>query len=101
VVAVLYKTESFGLVQVESMLCGTPSVCSDLPGVRMPVQTTGMGLVALIGNAPALAGRIMQVLRNREQYVKPRAFINDLYSTERSVREYGAQYTQLTTPKEE
>lgn len=96
----LNSTESFGLVQVESMLCGTPSICSDLPGVRVPVQTTGMGLVTPIGNAPALADAIMQVARNRQQYVKPRSFIHDLYCTERAVREYEAQYRQLVTHKD-
>ena len=38
-------TESFGLVQVESMLAGTPVVATDLPGVRQPVLTTGMGRI--------------------------------------------------------
>ena len=31
----LNRTESFGFVQVESMLCGTPVVASALPGVRV------------------------------------------------------------------
>ncbi|MEE8392319.1 MAG: glycosyltransferase family 4 protein, partial [Anaerolineae bacterium] len=37
VVPSLNSTESFGLVQVEAMLCGVPSIASDLPGVRQPV----------------------------------------------------------------
>ncbi len=38
----LNSTESFGLVQVEAMLAGVPSVASDLPGVRQTVLQTGM-----------------------------------------------------------
>ena len=38
------STESFGLVQAEAMLAGTPVVATDLPGVREAVQRTGMGL---------------------------------------------------------
>ena len=59
----LNRTESFGFVQVESMLCGTPVVASALPGVRVPIATTGMGLVVPPGDAPALAAAIGTVLR--------------------------------------
>ena len=38
------STESFGMVQVEAMLCGTPVVASDIPGVREATRVTGMGL---------------------------------------------------------
>jgi glycosyltransferase involved in cell wall biosynthesis len=93
----LNSTESFGLVQVESMLCGTPSICSNLPGVRVSVQTTGMGLVTPIGDAPALAQAIIQVVRNRAKYVRPRSEISQFYSTQKSVREYEALYTELTS----
>lgn len=91
----LNSTESFGLVQVESMLCGTPSICSDLPGVRVPVQTTGMGEVVPIADASALAAAIMRVCDNRSAYVRPREFIAQHYSTERSVGEYERLYAQL------
>ena len=53
----LNSTESFGLVQVEAMLCGVPSVASDLPGVRQPVRITGMGEIARIGDANRPRGK--------------------------------------------
>jgi glycosyltransferase involved in cell wall biosynthesis len=58
----LNSTESFGMVQVESLLCNTPVVASDLPGVRVPVSRTGSGLIVPAANAEALAQAIIQVL---------------------------------------
>jgi glycosyltransferase involved in cell wall biosynthesis len=62
------QTESFGMVQVESMTCGTPVVSTDIPGVRVPVQMTGMGLVVPPRDARALAGAILSILDNPEAY---------------------------------
>jgi glycosyltransferase involved in cell wall biosynthesis len=69
------STESFGLVQVESMLCGTPVVASALPGVRQPVTVTGMGAIAPSADADGLAAALGKVLANRTRYVRPRAEI--------------------------
>jgi glycosyltransferase involved in cell wall biosynthesis len=91
----LNSTESFGMAQVESMLCGVPSICSGLPGVRVPVQTTGMGQVVPIGDAAALAQAILEVLADRERYVKPRDFVESHYSTVKTVAMYEALYGEL------
>lgn len=56
------STESYGLVQVESLLCNTPVVASDLPGIRVPVQTTGSGLIVPPENASELAKAIIKIL---------------------------------------
>ena len=69
------STESFGLVQVEAMLCGTPVVASALPGVRQPVPVTGMGEIAPIGEPAGLAAALGKVLGERTRYVRPRAEI--------------------------
>jgi glycosyltransferase involved in cell wall biosynthesis len=62
------STESYGLVQVESMTCGTPVIASDLPGVRVPVQSTGMGMVVPATNPVILAQAITHVLENPQSY---------------------------------
>lgn len=95
VVPSLNSTETFGLVQVEAMLCGTPTVASNLPGVRQPPLMTGMGKVVPIGDATALAEAILEVIGNRTAYVRPREEIAALFSTERTVIEYENLFRQL------
>jgi glycosyltransferase involved in cell wall biosynthesis len=96
----LNSTESFGLVQVEAMLCGTPSIASNLPGVRQPVTQTGMGKVVPIGDADALAEAIIEVLGDRAAYVRPRQEIADRFSTARTADGYTALFEELMHEKQ-
>lgn len=84
----LNRTESFGIVQVESMLCGTPVVASNLPGVRDAIRRTGMGRVVPIGDSEALASAIVEVLRDRAAFVRPHAQLVRRYSTTLTCRHY-------------
>ncbi len=89
------STESFGLVQVESMLCGTPVVATDLPGVRQPVKMTGMGEVVAIADKDSLAAGIRNVLQHRARYVKPRGEIEQVFSLKTTVDAYEDLYSSL------
>ena len=71
-VASINNTESFGLVQVEAFMCGTPVVATNLPGVRQPVTMTGMGEIVPIADAEGLAQGVINVLRDPGKYLKPR-----------------------------
>jgi glycosyltransferase involved in cell wall biosynthesis len=84
----LNSTESFGLVQVESMLSGTPVVASDLPGVRVPIQTTGMGVIAPPGDVEAFAEAVIRVSENRDSYCRERSFVLERFSLERTLGDY-------------
>jgi glycosyltransferase involved in cell wall biosynthesis len=85
-------TETFGLVQVEAMLCGTPVVASDLPGVREAVRVTGMGLITPPRQPDQLAEAIITVIRNRESYVRPRQQIAAQFKIEATVDAYERVY---------
>jgi glycosyltransferase involved in cell wall biosynthesis len=95
VVPSLNSTETFGLVQVEAMLCGTPSIASNLPGVRQPVEQTGMGEIVPIGDSEALAAAINKVIANRAAYVRPRDVIAGLWSTRATAVGYEALFQRL------
>lgn len=69
VVPSLNSTETFGLVQIEAMIQGTPSIASNLPGVRVPPRLTGMGEVVPIGDADALADAIIQIVSQPKKYL--------------------------------
>ena len=93
VVPSLNSTESFGLVQVEAMLCGTPSIASNLPGVRQPPLMTGMGEVTPIGDADALAEAILASSCTTPTTTSgPAASIEDTFSLERTVSGYEALF---------
>jgi glycosyltransferase involved in cell wall biosynthesis len=93
-------TESFGLVQVEAMLCGTPVVASDLPGVRVPTQTTGMGLTFPPRDSRALAQAILRVLAERPTFCRPREWVAQHYNTERTAAAYEALFEELRASRD-
>jgi glycosyltransferase involved in cell wall biosynthesis len=81
-------TECFALVQVEAMLCGTPVIMTDTPGGRVPVTVTGMGKIVPRGDYRAIGQAVIDVLDHREQYVKPRDFIADVFSFDKTIDTY-------------
>lgn len=88
VLALSSDTECFGLVQVEAMLCGTPVVMTEIPGGRMPVRTTGMGVLAPRGDWEAIGGAILAILSDRRRFVRPRAEVAARYDLEASIDRY-------------
>ena len=95
----LNSTESFGLVQVEGMLCGAPSIASALPGVRQPVTLTGMGEVVPIGDSAALAQAVIRVLNDKAKYFRPRSEIEAQFNTPRTAELYEHLFEDLLARK--
>lgn len=93
------NTETFGLVQIEAALSGTPTVASALPGVRVPTKLTGMGLTVPPQDSAALAQAICTVLGNRAQYVRPREPIATMFAPTTTAAEYEALFNELLQKK--
>ena len=74
-------------------------MASDLPGVRTIVQNTGMGLIAERKNEDDLAKKILEVLENRDKYVKEREEILKLYSTDVLVGKYRELFDKIVGGK--
>ena len=91
----LNSTESFGLVQIESMICGTPVVASDLPGVRQPVLTTGMGKISPIGDSEALAQSVLSVLENPSAFQKEASEIRAQFDPKQTAAAYVQLFEEL------
>jgi glycosyltransferase involved in cell wall biosynthesis len=91
----LNATESFGLVQIEAMLCGVPVVASALPGVRQPVTMHGMGRIARIGDAAHLAEQLLDVLSRPAAFAGDVDAIRSRYAPDRIAEEYERLFTDL------
>jgi glycosyltransferase involved in cell wall biosynthesis len=91
----LNSTEAFGLVQIEAMMNGVPSVPSALPGVRQPVMMHGMGRVARIGDPAHLAECILEVLGEPQKFRGDIASIKKVYNPDSIAAEYEKLFGRL------
>ena len=95
----LNATEAFGLVQIEAMLNGVPSVPSALPGVRQPVLMHGMGCVSEIGDSASLAGAILEVLNEADKFKGDPSEIARQYDPDTIAAEYEKLFARLMKRK--
>ena len=89
------RTDCFPSTQVEAVLSGTPLVTTDIPGAREVVQVTRMGLLVPPRDPAGLAKGILEVLANRERYVRPPSEIHGIFDMEKSVGEYESLLERL------
>lgn len=95
VLSSINSTEAFGLVQIEAMINGVPSVASDLPGVRQPVRMHGMGKIIPIGDSDALAAAILAILKNPGQYRSDAQMIAERYRPDSIAAEYEQLFERI------
>lgn len=95
VIPSLNSTEAFGLVQVEAMMNGIPSIASNLPGVRQPVMVHGMGKVIPIGDSDALAQAVIEIQQDPEKYKQDQADVHTRYTPDAIAQEYEKLFEEI------
>lgn len=82
--------EAFGMVQVEAMLCGTPVVASDMPGVREVVRKTSFGELTIPKDASDLAKKIIFCRDNinKRRYDISREKLLSIFNFEKELDKY-------------
>ena len=89
------STESFGMVQVESMTCGTPVISTNLPGVRQPVKITGMGRIVPPRDPGELSNALIDVLSNPNGYHGDPEKVKDNFSPDAIAAQYESLFGRL------
>jgi len=82
------RLESFGIVQVEAMLNGCPVVASNLPGVRIPIRLTKMGLIVPPGDSQVLAKAMVKVLKNKNAFLKLNKEVKKIFNFQKTIDKY-------------
>ena len=91
----LNSTEAFGLVQIEAMINGVPSVASNLPGVRQPVKIHGMGRIVPVGDPAGLAEAVLEVLAHPQNYRSDPGEIARRYEPQAIAAEYESLFAEI------
>ncbi len=93
------STDAFGMVQIESMLCATPVVASDIPGIRQPVLTTGMGKIVPPRDPDALASAVMALLEKPERDFEAARKAAQTYAPQAAAEQYETIFQELLKAK--
>jgi glycosyltransferase involved in cell wall biosynthesis len=91
----LNSTEAFGLVQIEAMINGVPSIASDLPGVRQPVRLHEMGKIIPIGDAAALSEAALEILGHPQDFRRDPQPILERYRPDTIAAEYERLFEEM------
>jgi glycosyltransferase involved in cell wall biosynthesis len=94
------RSDCFPSTQIEAMFCGTPVVCTDIPGAREAVKATGMGIIVPPRDERALAEGIVRMLDDSAPYLKTRDEIASVFNLERTVDQYEALLAEIAVGAE-
>lgn len=79
------RSDCFPLFQAEAMLCGVPSIVSDIPGARYLVQKTGFGLPFRKEDVKDLSKKVIEAVRNRKKIMKSKKNVVKILNNKKNV----------------
>lgn len=84
------RTEAFGIVQAEAMMSGTPVIASNLPGVRVPVKTTEMGLIVKPGDVKGITEALETIRKKPSSFASAKKvqYAKETFRLEKTVQVY-------------
>ena len=56
------------MAQVEAIISGTPVIATDLPGIRIPLNLSKMGIIVKPKNSSQIKSAILKILKNKQKY---------------------------------
>jgi glycosyltransferase involved in cell wall biosynthesis len=89
------RSDCFPSTQIEAMFCGTPVVCTDIPGAREAVKVSGMGLIVPARDEKALAEGIIRMLGGSDPYRKTREHVADVFNLQQTLDQYESLLEEL------
>lgn len=82
------RTDCFPSSQIEALLSGVPSVCTDIPGARWAVKETRMGEIVKSQDPDSLAKGIFEVLNERGGYIKNYRKVREIFDYRKTLNQY-------------
>lgn len=80
------RSDCFNLVQAEAMLCGTPAIVSDIPGLRYLVKESGFGLTVKTESSDALVEAIVKFVKEKPEIIKHEKKLREILNTETIIK---------------
>lgn len=90
--------EAYGLVQVEALMLGVPVIASDLPGVRMPVRTTGAGRIVPPRDGAAITAALRELAADRPDVAAGARTARERYLAATVVAQHAELFDELAGP---
>jgi len=89
------QDEIFGLVQFESILCGTPAIVADDSGAGEWLKKSGGGYIVPYGDARAIAEVIMNLKTEKDEIKEAQKWIEENLSWEKIAKDMKGIYQEL------